>query len=240
MKLARDEILSEIRRVAAQNGGQPPGRGTFESLTGIGATAWHGVHWARWGDALREAGLKPNERFRKSDSDVILQKFCDAARHYGHLPTAAELRMYRRAHLDCPSEKTIQTHFGSKDDLLANLRAWIVDKSAFEDIACMLGPPSLGLPQLAARARRAPEGFVYLIRSGAYYKIGRSDRIEQRMKEIRTTLPEAATLVHAIRTDDPAGIEIYWHRRFKDYRANGEWFRLSRDDVAAFRRRKFQ
>src|SRR6187551_1957019 len=111
MKLARDQILSEIRKIAASSGGQPPGRGTFEGLTGIRDTVWRGVHWARWSDALREAGLTPNERYKKSDDELILEKFCDAARHYGSLPTAAELRMYRRGHPDCPSEKTIHMHF---------------------------------------------------------------------------------------------------------------------------------
>jgi hypothetical protein len=233
----RDQILSEIKRLAEANGGQAPGKRAFEVATGITEGTWYGLYWARWGDALAEAGYQPNKLYGKSEVGHIISSFIEAARYYKRLPTAMQLRMFRRQRTGFPNEKTIYSHLGSKEELPSNLRTWLDDKAGYDDIIEMLGPERQRKTEPISSAN---EGIVYLIMSGAHYKIGRSDELERRVKEIRIALPEAATLVHSIRTDDPAGIEAYWHRRFADKRANGEWFKLTKADVAAFKRRKYQ
>jgi hypothetical protein len=166
----------------------------------------------------------------------LLRSFADAVRHFKKIPTTAELRMFGKNNPDFPSHSTFTNNFRAKGEFLGKLREWIAKEDEYADIAALIPE------EVQKQAKLAPtkEGFVYLIKSGAHYKIGRSDELERRVKEIRIALPEAATLVHSIRTDDPAGIEAYWHRRFADRQANGEWFKLSNTDVAAFKRRKFQ
>ena len=63
--------------------------------------------------------------------------------------------------------------------------------------------------------------------------------VGRREYEIALQLPEKEKLIHTIKTDDPVGIEEYWHKRFDEYRANGEWFALTPKEVNAFSRRKF-
>ncbi|HEY1604494.1 MAG TPA: GIY-YIG nuclease family protein [Allosphingosinicella sp.] len=234
----RDHIIAEIRRLAELNG-QPPGQTLFARETGIPPYQWLGKFWARWGDALAEAGYKPNAWNARLDSNEVLTAVIAACRHFGRVPTRPEFILYRQTHPSLPSEQAIKRHFGRRVDLIAALAKRAAEDEEYHDIATML-PNVASAEAIRVPATQSREGFVYLIRSGDFYKIGRSDELERRVKQIRIALPDRAELVHSIRTDDPSGIEAYWHRRFADKRANGEWFRLAGSDVAAFKKRKFQ
>lgn len=179
----RDLILSEIRRIAASREGQPPGQILFARETGIGEHQWRGKLWARWGDALVEAGFQPNDWTRRLDSDAVLAGVIDACRHFGRLPTSHETELFRKSAPSTAGAQAIRRHFGSRSNLVAALAQRAQDDPKLSDIAAML-PKVDEPPSPRPKLERDREGFVYLIRSGDFYKVGRSDDIERRIKEI--------------------------------------------------------
>ena len=235
--MLREEIVAEIKKIAARNSGSPPGSTMFVSLTGIGESKWRGVYWARWGDALTEAGFSANSWVGKTDDERIFRALSEATRNFGRLPTKSEYQLYRRGKDDLPSDRVIFNSTSRRQEILKGLRDWISTNPDCIDVAPHIPEQS---DDGSVSNEKSRDGFVYLTKSGAHYKIGRSDELERRVKEIRISLPEKATLVHTIRTDDPPGIESYWHHRFADRRANGEWFKLTPRDVTAFKKRRFQ
>ena len=240
MRVTKEHILSEVRRTAAQNSGQPLGRGAFFSATGIRESDWIGKWWPRWNDVLAEAGFPPNQMNPRRPDYDMLQRLAEFVRELGHYPVIAELKMKASADKTFPSPKTFD-RFGGKRGVAARLQAFALERG-MDDVAALCGPVLAGDGEdVSAKAtpEAAPVGVVYLVKSGRFYKVGRSNAAGRRQYELAIQLPEKATLVHSIATDDPPGIEGYWHRRFTDRRRNGEWFELTTADVSAFRRRKF-
>lgn len=241
MAVDRELILQEIRRCAAENGGAPLGRSRFLAETGIKETDWKGRYWVAWSEAVAEAGFTPNAmNSQKLDDEEILQQLALLTRKLGRFPTDAHLRLERRSHDDFPNATTIRGRLGDKAEQLARVRAFAGVEPDLQDVYELLAALEVARDEDSPKAdiREAPDGVVYLIRSGRFHKIGRSNDLGRRSYEIALQLPEKAVLVHSIETDDPAGIERYWHERFKDRRKNGEWFQLSALDVAAFKRRR--
>jgi hypothetical protein len=131
--------------------------------------------------------------------------------------------------------------FGAKRELVAKLLEFCRSHDAYNDVARLCEEYVPHRPETAQESV-APDnnvGYVYLIKSGRFYKIGKANHAGRRNYELTIQLPEKAKEVHVIRTDDPGGIEAYWHNRFATKRKNGEWFDLDGTDVAAFKRRKF-
>lgn len=74
-------------------------------------------------------------------------------------------------------------------------------------------------------------GHVYVIRCERFYKIGKSNHAERRLKQINRFVPFDIKLIHKIASDDISLAELHFHDKFKDKRHTGEWFELCAADV---------
>lgn len=222
--MTKDHIVSEIRRTAAANKGEALGRERFLSETGIKESDWYGKYWVRWGDAIKEAGLRPNQLNTALSDEHLLRNVAELVKELGHFPVIGEIKLKARATPGFPSHNTFR-RFGGKGALAAKVQAWCLAKGDSATAAkCAAAFADTQAVEPPAISPNVDLGFVYLLKSGQFYKIGRSNAVGRRERELAIQLPEKAQVVHSIKTDDPTGIEEYWHRRFDDRRKNGEWF----------------
>ncbi len=239
MGLQRSHILGEIRRTASANGGIPLGVRRFQNETGIKESDWHGKYWSRWGDALTEAGFSPNALQAAYSDETLLDKLAELCRELGHFPVTGELKLKRRSDANFPSAKVFD-RLGFRHQVAVRLVDHCRKRGDMEDVIAMCAERAADSPEVEETPESEPAiGFVYLFKSGRYYKIGKSNAAGRREREVALQLPERTESVHTIRTDDPNGIEAYWHSRFDEKRLNGEWFNLTAADVRAFKRRTF-
>jgi Meiotically up-regulated gene 113 len=241
MKFEKNHIISEIIRTAKENGNKPLGKDRFFTETGIKFSDWHGKYWVKWGDALFESGFQPNTFQKAYDEDFVLEKLISLIKELGKFPTHAEIRIKKQTDTEFPSQSAFRT-LGNQSDHISKVVEYCKRTQEMNDVLqiCL---PLLQLEKEIVNDKTDVNTtnieFVYLMKSGKYYKIGRSNDAERRAYDIRLQMPDKLDLVHKISTDDSIGIEEYWHKRFKDKRKNGEWFELTRQEVEIFKRRKF-
>lgn len=236
--MEKHHVIAEIQRMAAANNGQPPGRERFEKESGIRVAAWYPHLWLRWGDALQEAGFRPNQLAAKLDRAIILEKYASLVRELGRVPLAAELRVKARSDTTFPS-KSVFEKLGNKHALVEAARQYFEEHGLVDVLALLpVASEPFPEPQSVEKSVKVPTGYVYLMKSGRHFKIGRTNSVGRREWELGIKIPIPPSTVHVIETDDPVGIEAYWHKRFADKRGEGEWFNLAPSNIAAFKRWK--
>jgi len=237
--LTPEKVIAEIRRTTAENGGKPLGKQNFFLASGIKESDWSGRFWIKWSDALQAAGYAPNKMQDAFSDRHLFEKYAMLVRELGHIPTSPEVRMKARNAADFPSHNTF-SRLGSKQQFLNKFLTFCSDDENYSDLRELLKSiPGAELePETVGAASKSENGYVYLLLFGAEYKIGSSNSVERRFREIKTQMPYEGKIVHSIATGDPAGIEAYWHNYFKDKRLKGEWFKLNPNDLRYFKKRK--
>lgn len=241
MPIDKTHILNEIRRLAKANGGKPPGVRKFESETGIKKSDWFPDTWLRWGDALQEAGFTRNVLQQPLSHGLLIEHYVKLAQKLGRLPIKGELIRESKSNPSFPSETTFR-RLGDREKLLKSVVDFCRETSRFDDVLALCESKLHELDRNAesplTTKTKPNTGFVYLMKSGRHYKIGRTNCLGRREWELGIKIPIPPKTIHRIETDDPVGVEAYWHKRFGDKRGEGEWFNLSNEDVSAFKRWK--
>ena len=236
--MTKEHILSEIKRMAKENRGFPLGKEKFTTLTGIKTHDWYGRYWTKWSDALKEAGFSPNQMVQAYSGILVIEKFISLMRNAGKIPTSGDIRLKARTDKAFPSH-TVFNRFGSKKALLFKVVQYCETHAGFDDILLLCSKVALiNETENADHFVAKKVGFVYLFKHGLRreYKIGKTLNPLRREGEIGIQLPDELQPVHHVKTDDPSGVEAYWHSRFKEKRKKGEWFVLTPFDTKAFKR----
>jgi hypothetical protein len=241
--VTKAHIISEIQRTASENGGVPMGLKTFEKATGISESSWRGRYWRNWGSALEEAGFAANSRTEAYELSFLIKSLIQLTRANGVFPTAADMRLARQTDKSFPGVGAF-LRLGTVNDRVEVIRQYATQNAEFSDILTLL-PDSVANTEdsVSSAPTMTQEGYVYmaLLRVGREkrYKIGKAVLVGRRTDQLSIQLPEELELIHTIATDDPYGIEDYWHRRFQTKNTKGEWFDLSREDIQVFKKRRF-
>lgn len=238
----KQDIIEKIIRTTKENNGIPLGRMKFETETGIKVNDWIGKYWARWGDAVKEAGFMPNKMTAAYEESYLIEQLILLIKEIKKFPVDSEigLKAYKTANF--PANKTFK-RLGTTIKRANKILDYCEGKSDLQDVAeiCRNYISSVSKKDTIQSENAEREiGFVYLLKHGfrREYKIGKTFNPIRREGEIALQLPEKLEPIHYIETDDPSGIENYWHNRFKDKKKQGEWFDLSAGDVKAFKKWK--
>ena len=171
----RDEIIFEIKRVAASTG-KAPGRRVFERETGIGLR--HGLaSIGRVGATRCETpGSKRTINRARRIAISSSKRLSPPSGTPERVPAYSELRLYARTDPEFPAHSTISNRFRGKGDLIRGASGMVRGQAGICRRSAMLpAPVAAQVPTSDDKPRR--RAFV-LIKSGNFYKIGRSDELE--------------------------------------------------------------
>jgi hypothetical protein len=244
MATTRQEIIIEIRKLVSRTGAIP-GERTFASATRIKESAWKGKYWARWTDAIREAGYDPNTLTQKIPDEAILEKLAIFITTLGYFPVRDEINVQARTVPDFPVWQTIRKRYGGMPETAKALLEYGRNKGnhTLAELceARLKREASKPAPVVNTQGTaKISFGFVYLKYSPSLrlYKIGKATDPDKRGAGISLLLPEDLVAKHAIKTDCPYILEKYWENRFRPKKKQGEWYDLNSDDVQVFKSRR--
>jgi hypothetical protein len=130
---------------------------------------------------------------------VILEKYISFLRELGRVPLTAELRIKARSDTSFPSHGLF-AKLGGKQALIAGVREHR-EAHNISDVITMLPAQAGALPEPHATENepKVPTGYVYLMKSGRHFKIGRTNSVGRRGRELGIKIPIPPSTLHVMK-----------------------------------------
>jgi hypothetical protein len=172
-RLSKESIVSAYNNLVRARG-VLVGAGVFEGEKGISRYYWAGGHWRSWSEFQKYAGHSPNLPTQKIADEIVLERFAELALEQERIPTGSDLVLKRKTDPLFPNP-TCFRRWGNRDRLLRQVVDYGAGKEQFAHVLELLRS---GISSSLDRRLEAfnTNGFVYLIRSGRYYKLGPHER----------------------------------------------------------------
>lgn len=242
--MTKASVAKRVQDLALANGG----RVSFDQFvceTGIPAQRLRQQPWfPGWNALLLELGIETAVFSKpRTPEGTVVAAIARLIKRIGRWPTNDDFARARKSDDSFPSLKVI-----SRIKNTGRLPALLKDYCSADASLSLVAGIAEAQPQADVSIDHDIEGsdrvkgYVYMLRgSGRKYKIGHTNSPNRRFRQVQLEVPDPLVQVHSIPTDDPEGIEKYWHNRFVEKRIrNIEFFELDADDVRAFKRRKYQ
>jgi hypothetical protein len=246
--ISRDEMIAFVQRSARANGNRPLGERAFFADTCLNRRDLWDVGVRSYGDLCELAGYSRNRLQTQLEPNRLLEALAVLTAEIERYPDHTDREIARRKNNAFPSYEAYRTAQSKNGPLANQLLEWCRTRpahAAAHRIVKEYVSRQDTAPASAHRRGKVVTGYVYLMRYGTRgrkYKIGKSEDPPRRHSQISGMVPQELSIVHVIETDDPIGIEKYWHQRFDEKLVTNkkEIFQLEPGDIAAFKRRKYQ
>lgn len=243
----KKDIIKKLKEWSEKHGGKTPSQKVFFEETEVGIYD-RMRYWPNYGALVKEAGLKPNKFDKtKYTKNQLCELFIQTIREKGKWPTRGILDVKHHGDADFPDSSTFYKKLGLTEALAKNILKFAKSEKGYTDVIDVCETLLNDYESYEDKSDEAIEGtkhgWIYLLkttfRGKSAYKIGETNDLKRRENELNQPSNDQE-IIHAIETDDPSGIEKYWHNRFKDKQLKGknEWFILNASDIRAFKKWK--
>ena len=154
---------------------------------------------------MTEAGYSPNTLQDSYPDDYVIEQLIGLIRDLGRYPVIREIKLRGHDDPDFPSHSVFQRRGNKAAELVAMVRQFCEARDGYDDVLRMIAPLNATAEDVETGTHDSPTaGFVYLMKSGEWFKLTSQDVNVFRRRKFMCGLPERASTVHL----EPAPREV--------------------------------